>query len=264
MFEHYVYVYLNPLKKGDFKYGKFEFEYEPFYIGMGKKDRIDRHISYAISKMKVFNPLKNNIILKILKNGIEPIRYKLYENLSIETAKRIEKILIRLIGRRDIGFGTLANHTNGGDETPFYGKRHIEESIEKMRMTIGKSRKGKLNANFGNYWSDEQKNKASKKAKELGFLVGEKNPMLNVIIKTDFNFPGQNHKYIGKVRDVYTIKDKYLIMVATDRISAFDVVLPKGIPYKGQVLNQIASCFLDATAELQSKLNKETTHGCSP
>ena len=179
MFEHYVYVYLNPLKKGDFKYGKFEFEYEPFYIGMGKKDRIDRHISYAISKMKVFNPLKNNIILKILKNGIEPIRYKLYENLSIETAKRIEKILIRLIGRRDIGFGTLANHTNGGDETPFYGKRHIEESIEKMRMTIGKSRKGKLNANFGNYWSDEQKNKASKKAKELGFLVGEKNPMLN-------------------------------------------------------------------------------------
>jgi len=74
--------------------------------------------------------------------------------------------------------------------------------------------------------------------------------MSNVIVKTDFNFPGQNYKYIGKVRDVYTIKDKYLIMVATDRISAFDVVLPKGIPYKGQVLNQIASRFLDATADI--------------
>jgi len=74
--------------------------------------------------------------------------------------------------------------------------------------------------------------------------------MSHVIVKTNFNFTGQNHKYTGKVRDVYTIEDKYLIMVATDRISAFDVVLPKGIPYKGQVLNQIASRFLDATADL--------------
>jgi phosphoribosylaminoimidazole-succinocarboxamide synthase len=74
--------------------------------------------------------------------------------------------------------------------------------------------------------------------------------MSNAIIKTDFNFPGQNSKYVGKVRDVYTIENKYLIMVATDRISAFDVVLPKGIPYKGQVLNQIAARFLDATADI--------------
>lgn len=74
--------------------------------------------------------------------------------------------------------------------------------------------------------------------------------MSNVIVKTDFTFPGQSKKYVGKVRDVYTIEDKYLIMVATDRISAFDVVLPKGIPYKGQVLNQIASRFLDATSDI--------------
>ena len=74
--------------------------------------------------------------------------------------------------------------------------------------------------------------------------------MSNVIVKTDYNFPGQTKKYVGKVRDVYTIGEKYLIMVATDRISAFDVVLPKGIPYKGQVLNQIASRFLDATADI--------------
>ncbi|MGE5425454.1 MAG: phosphoribosylaminoimidazolesuccinocarboxamide synthase, partial [Syntrophothermus sp.] len=70
--------------------------------------------------------------------------------------------------------------------------------------------------------------------------------MENAIVSTHFTFPGQKSKYTGKVRDVYNILDKYLVMIATDRISAFDVVLPKGIPYKGQVLNQIAAKFLDA------------------
>ncbi len=74
--------------------------------------------------------------------------------------------------------------------------------------------------------------------------------MSNAITKTNFQFEGQTSLYVGKVRDVYTINDKYMVMVATDRISAFDVVLPKGIPYKGQVLNQIASKFLDATADI--------------
>lgn len=74
--------------------------------------------------------------------------------------------------------------------------------------------------------------------------------MSNVILKTDFHFPGQKNLYKGKVRDVYTIHDKFLVMVASDRISAFDVVLPKGIPYKGQVLNQIAEKFLDATSDI--------------
>lgn len=70
------------------------------------------------------------------------------------------------------------------------------------------------------------------------------------IMATNFSFPGQKGFYKGKVRDVYNIDDDYLIMVVTDRISAFDVVLPKGIPYKGQVLNQIAAKFLDATADI--------------
>ncbi len=74
--------------------------------------------------------------------------------------------------------------------------------------------------------------------------------MSNAITKTNFSFPGQTNLYVGKVRDVYHIKDELLIMVTTDRISAFDVVLPRGIPYKGQVLNQIASRFLDATADI--------------
>lgn len=70
------------------------------------------------------------------------------------------------------------------------------------------------------------------------------------IVHTDFRFPKQKSLYHGKVRDVYNIDDKYLVMIATDRISAFDVVLPRGIPYKGQVLNRIASKFLDATADI--------------
>jgi phosphoribosylaminoimidazole-succinocarboxamide synthase len=74
--------------------------------------------------------------------------------------------------------------------------------------------------------------------------------MNEAIIRTDFNFPKQKNVYHGKVRDVYNINDELLVMVASDRISAFDVVLPRGIPYKGQVLNQIASKFLDATADI--------------
>ena len=73
---------------------------------------------------------------------------------------------------------------------------------------------------------------------------------MDSIVKTDFDFKDLTGKYVGKVRDVYFIRDKYMVMVATDRISAFDVVLPRGIPYKGQVLNQIASKFLDSTQDI--------------
>jgi phosphoribosylaminoimidazole-succinocarboxamide synthase len=74
--------------------------------------------------------------------------------------------------------------------------------------------------------------------------------MQNAITHTDFTFPGMKNLYIGKVRDVYNIDDELLIMVTSDRISAFDVVLPRAIPYKGQVLNQIASKFLDDTSDI--------------
>ena len=73
---------------------------------------------------------------------------------------------------------------------------------------------------------------------------------MKALTKTDFKFEGQKSVYHGKVRDVYNINDNLMVMVATDRISAFDVVLPKGIPFKGQVLNQIAAKFLDATTDI--------------
>ena len=74
--------------------------------------------------------------------------------------------------------------------------------------------------------------------------------MAKALTNTEFNFKNQKNVYHGKVRDVYTVGDDKLVMVATDRISAFDVVLPKGIPFKGQMLNQIAAKFLDATADI--------------
>ena len=73
---------------------------------------------------------------------------------------------------------------------------------------------------------------------------------MNALTKTSFKFENQTNLYVGKVRDVYSIKNDILAMVVSDRISAFDVVLPKGIPFKGQVLNQIAAKFLDATADI--------------
>ena len=73
---------------------------------------------------------------------------------------------------------------------------------------------------------------------------------MNTITTTNFNFPGQKSVYRGKVREVYNINDELLVMVATDRLSAFDVVLPKGIPYKGQILNQIATKFMELTADI--------------
>ncbi|MBF01233.1 MAG: phosphoribosylaminoimidazolesuccinocarboxamide synthase [Flavobacterium sp.] len=73
---------------------------------------------------------------------------------------------------------------------------------------------------------------------------------MNTITKTDFNFPGQKSVYRGKVREVYNINDELLVMIATDRLSAFDVIMPKGIPYKGQILNQIATKFMRLTEDV--------------
>lgn len=74
--------------------------------------------------------------------------------------------------------------------------------------------------------------------------------MSNTLVKSDYNFPQQTNVYKGKVRDVYSVGNDLLVMVASDRISAFDVILPKGIPFKGQVLNQIAAKFLNATSDI--------------
>ncbi len=95
--------------------------------------------------------------------------------------------------------------------------------------------------------------------------------MAKALTRTDFEFEGQTGVYHGKVRDVYNIKNEFLVMIVSDRISAFDVVLPKGIPYKGQVLNQIAAKFLDATSDIVPNWKIATPdpmvtvgHACEP
>lgn len=80
------------------------------------------------------------------------------------------------------------------------------------------------------------------------------------IVETNFNFPNSTNFYRGKVRDVYTISDEYVVMVTTDRISAFDVVLPEGIPYKGEVLNRVAALFLDSTKDIVPNWKISTPH----
>jgi phosphoribosylaminoimidazole-succinocarboxamide synthase len=96
-------------------------------------------------------------------------------------------------------------------------------------------------------------------------------PMSNTITQTHFNFPGQKSVYKGKVREVYTLEDNLLVMIATDRLSAFDVVMPKGIPYKGQILNQIATKMMADTKDIVPNWliatpdpNVAVGHACEP
>lgn len=196
-FNYYVYVYLDPLKPKEYSFGKFHFECEPFYIGMGRNERIHDHI-YESKKTKK-KSLKNNKILKILKNGEEPIRYKLYENISKYSAKRLEKYLIKLIGRRDLNQGTLTNMTDGGDgsvnyvvtdkqremyrlkslgnKNPFFGKNHTEETLKRISDKKKGKGLGQDNPNFGNNWTEEEKQMASIRQKDNHkHLHGDKNP----------------------------------------------------------------------------------------
>ena len=85
---------------------------------------------------------------------------------------------------------------------------------------------------------------------------------MNSLLATNFTLPGQIHKYTGKVREVITLEDDLLVMIATDRLSAFDVVMPKGIPYKGQILNQIATQMLEATKNIVPNWLEATPDPC--
>lgn len=173
-FNHYIYVYLDPLKPGNFDYTRIRFDHEPFYIGYGKNNRINDHINE--SKYSDYKTIKHNKILKILKNSKEPIRYKLYENLTEYSAQRLEMYFIDLIGRRDQHRGHLTNLTDGGGKTNT--DKYIQEIINSyIKNTIGNNRKGKLNANYGKKWSDEQKREASIRQKNNHkHLNGNNNP----------------------------------------------------------------------------------------
>jgi hypothetical protein len=126
---YYVYAYLDPRKPGNFKYGDYHFNYEPFYIGKGTKSRILRHL-----KNENINPIKLNKIKSIRKSGFEPILIKIVDNLSNEESLKIEIDLIKLIGRYSIKEGPLTNYTPGGET--YIGYKHKEDYLKKLKKPV--------------------------------------------------------------------------------------------------------------------------------
>lgn len=158
MFNHYVYIYLNPLKPGIFNYGRFEFNYEPFYIGKGFNNRINTHLKEAKHVIEndiepTGNRHKLNTIIKIVNSGFEPIRIKLYDNISDFSACRCECYLINLIGRHDLKKGPLTNMTAGGDGVSGY--KHKKET----KKLIGTNSKQRWVKNYDKYCKLQQGDK---------------------------------------------------------------------------------------------------------
>lgn len=148
MFNYYVYIYLNPLKEGDYYFNKFHFNYEPFYVGKGKNNRCNAHLTESKSK----NKLKKNIISKIKNNNIKPIIIKLYENITEQSAFRIEKTLIKIIGRRDKNNGTLSNMTDGGEGTS--GRIYTDDIRVNMLKTHENIIQYDVDGNIIEIWSN--------------------------------------------------------------------------------------------------------------
>jgi hypothetical protein len=158
---HYIYVYLNPLKSGSFCYDKHHFDYEPFYIGKGKDTRYLNHLVEKIS----CNAHKFYTINKIYEHDLQPIIIKLYDNITQYTAFRLERLLIKIIGRRDLNKGPLTNLTDGGEGTSGY--KMTDEQRQKIKKALTNKPKTKehnlkvSNALKGKPLSDETKKKIS-------------------------------------------------------------------------------------------------------
>lgn len=110
---YFCYVLLNPLEKGEFKFGELQFDFKPFYVGQGKGDRIKKHL-YEVTSGK-YNKEKLEVVKQIKDKDLEPLVYFVKENITQEQALKLEREIISLIGREDLGKGTLLNKTNGGE-----------------------------------------------------------------------------------------------------------------------------------------------------
>jgi len=173
----YVYVYLDPRKPGKYKYGLYEFEYEPFYIGKGSNGRWN---DINNGRSKQFKGIINNI----KKSGFEPIVIKVKENLNEDNSFILESNLIKLIGRKDLKNGLLINFTNGGEGVSgWVPSEEHNKKISKTRKELfkigklnlkgknnpfyGKGLLGENNPNYGKHWSEESKKKQSEKLKSI-------------------------------------------------------------------------------------------------
>ncbi len=127
--QYYIYLYLDPRKSGKFTYNELKFDFEPFYVGKGKDDRLNKHLGYYDN-----NRHKSNKIKKILKQGLNPIIIKLYENLDEKTAIEKEIYIISKIGRSDKLIGPLTNLTNGGEGISGY--KFTQEFLDRVKKKV--------------------------------------------------------------------------------------------------------------------------------
>lgn len=149
---YYVYVYLDPRKPGDYNYGKYHFDYEPFYVGYGKNKRCFDHINECKWELnKIINPHKTYRIMNILSLDLYPIILKLFENITFNEANNFEAYIIKLIGRDDVKLGPLTNLTDGGR-----GRLNYTVTV-KTRKRLSETCRGKLNGMYNKKHNIETK-----------------------------------------------------------------------------------------------------------
>jgi len=156
MNERYVYIYLDPMKPGSFIYGEYSYEYEPFYVGLGKGDRKNDHIretKWVYGPDKRYNKHKYNRIRKIIKNGFLPTIQTPYDNLALDEARRLERLLIQTIGRRNLDTGPLCNLTDGGEGSLNY------IVTDATRKRLSETCSGELNGMYGKIPTPETRKK---------------------------------------------------------------------------------------------------------
>ena len=206
MMEYYVYVYLDPRNKGNFTYGEYEFEYEPFYVGKGCGRRDVSHISRAKNDKFTKNYHLINKIRKILGVNLQPIVIRINDGLSEVNSCGLEIDLISLIGRLDLKSGFLVNLTDGGE----FGLNKSDETLKKLSL----AKKGENNPRYGYKETDEEKSKRVNSIKDYyknneHFMLGktydeihgvEKSiEILNKLKGRESPMKGKSHKESSKI-----------------------------------------------------------------
>jgi hypothetical protein len=253
---YYVYLYLDPRKSGNYNYGSYSFDYEPFYVGKGKCGRYKSHLKPKQLE-EDNNKLKSNKIKKMIReNNLMPIVIKYKSDMGERESLDLEMDMIKCIGRKDKNLGPLTNLTDGGEGTSGYimkeerkeklrilhtGKKHTEETklkfkeifkrnwelnkelllkkchghwktywTEEKRNDVAVKYKGKNNPNYGNNWTDEQKNHLSEIRKKTTNWHGDNNPSRKNPRKGKDNIYNK-YKYMLYDKDGVLLDENYSI-----------------------------------------------------